>query len=197
MTKNIAVILLSLLSANCLGQLNPVYNFNATQVNNDVYINFTTRTGISCLGAEVQRSSDSINFYNIYSFPGVCGSTTADVTYDLTDNSPLPNADNFYRINLLSQGYSDVLKIHFLNLSEIKPVVYPNPFTDKTGVYFLNPLQSEYLFELFSSDGKLITTFETKGNYFSLSRDNLAAGIYSLRSTKKNGTVSSTQLVIY
>lgn len=54
--------------------------------------------GNPCKGIRVHQSTDGINFQDIYEFPGICGSPSADESYYYTDESPGKNKLNFYRL---------------------------------------------------------------------------------------------------
>ena len=61
----ILVLLLILKTQFVFGQENLLVNFTGAQIENYIHLNFTVSAGISCLGTEVQRSTDGIQFETI------------------------------------------------------------------------------------------------------------------------------------
>ena len=115
-TKICFVILAVSLFGSLKAQPLLIENFTGTQFNNSIVINFTLVKGNTCSDTEVQRSTDGINFIVIYTIAGLCGSTQENVSYTITDNSPVPNSINYYRINLRSLGLSDIIKVRYIEI---------------------------------------------------------------------------------
>ncbi len=81
------------------------------------------------------------------------------------------------------------------NLSEkavIDCEIYPNPFSDKTSVYFNN--NSERTFKLIDMTGRIMSSFSSSDNKIDIYKENLRKGIYFIQITE--GNVMQTKKLI-
>jgi type IX secretion system substrate protein len=75
--------------------------------------------------------------------------------------------------------------------------IAPNPFSEKTSVFFNNPKGENYSFKLFDINGTLVkTVFNIKSNFLVVERENLKSGMYVFKLTAESGTISSGKLVV-
>ena len=71
------------------------------------------------------------------------------------------------------------------NLSEkvvIDYEIYPNPFSDKTSIYFNN--NSERTFKLFDMMGRTVRAFSSSENKIDIYKESLRRGIYFIQITE-------------
>jgi hypothetical protein len=151
--------------------------FSGFQMDQSVLLNFTIRGGITCLGIDIERSSDSINFKVIGSISGICGSTSEEVTYSFEDSDPLINQPNHYRLLLGQVGYSEILAVAFLDYTN-GAVVIPNPFLEKTTIYFPDGFGNDRMLKLFDLAGKLVRQQPVSGNAIELEASGFSPGLY-------------------
>ena len=81
------------------------------------------------------------------------------------------------------------------NLSEkvvIDCKIYPNPFSDKTSIYFNN--NSLRTFKLFDMTGRIVRSFSSSDNRIDIHKENLRKGIYFIQITE--GNVTKTKKLI-
>lgn len=143
-----------------------------------VLLQWTISSGKTCNGTFIQRSADTVNFETIGEIPGICGSSETPVPYTFTDESPIPNQVNYYRLELGGQGYSRILAIPYFEYGNTGSIVIPNPVSTQSRIYFENKTEKPYLFSLFNYSGQLVR--QSKGNDSSVLLDvtGLSAGAY-------------------
>jgi len=81
------------------------------------------------------------------------------------------------------------------NLSEkvvIDCRIYPNPFSDKTSIYFNN--NSQRTFKLFDMIGRTVRSFSSSDNKIDIYKENLRKGIYFIQITE--GNITQTKKLI-
>ncbi len=155
--------------------------FSALQSGNEIDLDITIAGGNTCNGINVLRSADNINFVSIGGIAGVCGSSTEDVFYSFTDPVPLHNTTNYYRLDLISLGFSTVIDIHFVYFGEDALLLYPNPIRNVSKVYLRANSSDVSTYRINDSRGRLLQEKEgIRGDYFEINRDDWAAGIYFL-----------------
>lgn len=157
-----------------------VIGFKVQQAGNTVKIEFTIPGGITCNGMDVLRSTDSVNFELALSIAGVCGSTSDDVFYSFTDEQPILNSDNFYKIDLKQIGYSNTLKIHVFDQT-FNTSVFPNPAKSSAEVFFSPDYGRSADVIVFSLEGKMVIQKTNVGNSFSIGTEFLEKGVYYLQ----------------
>lgn len=133
--KRLLIYLFITINLSVFGQrlanisLSPVSSQNQTGTN--VLVRFSILPGIACPGYEILHSTDSLNFYPVYSFSGICGNQSSEETHDYLHVNPLQNTINYYRVSI--PGY-ETSKIHRIYVGENagKPsiLLYPNPLSN-------------------------------------------------------------------
>lgn len=151
--------------------------FRGFQSDHSVKLKFTIRGGITCLGIDIERSSDSVSFKVIGSISGICGSTSEEVTYSFEDADPLTNQANYYRLFLGQVGYSETIGVSFLDYTN-GAVVIPNPFVEKATIYFPDVPDNDRVLKLFDPAGKLIHQQPVTGNAVEVDASGFSAGLY-------------------
>lgn len=150
--------------------------FKAELFNGNTYLTWRINQGYSCNGVKIERSTDSLNFVQISSIEGVCGSVTEHTDYDYTDTDPVENAQNFYRLNLQGVGYTWVVSVVVLNLDN-DYMVYPHPIESNSKLYFNNNDGSEHILRIYNMHGVVVWETSTFDTYFAVT-DELSSGAY-------------------
>ncbi len=155
--------------------------FSAIQYQTSIELNITLAGGNTCNGINILRSSDGIHFSPIGGIAGVCGSSTEDVFYSFTDTDPVRNASNYYRLDLITLGYTSIIQIHFVYFGGNAILIYPNPVNYKASVYISDVYGNLFSYSITDLAGKLLKQVEgLRGNYFDLDREDWPSGLYYL-----------------
>jgi len=144
-----------------------------------VLLAWTIKSGNVCNGIQIYRSSneDSINFELIKDIQGVCGDLSSPVSYTFTDESPIPNKVNYYKL-LLGQEFSNVLGIEVLLIPESSYLLKPNPIRNSSALYFNNSNNHNFELKIFDDFGSIVYLHETNSNRFTLDSKMFASGLY-------------------
>ena len=170
-------------------------SFGAQQQNAGVYLAFTVNAGNQCADLEVQRSADSVNFVSLYTFPGICGNAAFETQYSFTDQSPVANTKNFYRLKIGFSGFSNVVAVHFFAPGADGYLVIPSASGESATVLFNNPNGAAHLFELFDLNGRLLHAVEAiTARSIELHPPAEQKRIYVFRLLKANGTALSGKI---
>ena len=156
-----------LLPLSSVGQEHPILNyFFANLQNGQVHLSWEIKGGSQCNGIQILRSTDSLGPYTeIGELAGVCGSPDFAQSYDFIDEQPVANAYNHYKIQLGVQGLSSIATIHYVQLLEGGYKVFPNPVTVDSRIFFNNPSNKTFSYDVFSVHGKkMISDTGLEGN---------------------------------
>jgi hypothetical protein len=179
-------------------ELHPILaSFSLTRSGDAVTANFGILGGASCLGVDLERSTDSTNFEIVAIIPGICGGTDQTEFYTITDESPVPNSLNHYRLNLGTEGKSGTVSIFYLILEQGLQV-FPIPADYQIRVLLDNPLKQPFTLHIVEESGKISRSFENQSQddfYFDVSW--LSAGNYVLKISYVNGTELTHKFMVY
>ncbi|MCE3227581.1 MAG: hypothetical protein K0S32_2132 [Bacteroidetes bacterium] len=128
--KKILILFFCALAITALPQR--IQNFNVFSAGQSVGIRFTVTKGPQCNGYTIYHSLDSVNFNQIYNYPGICGDMNSNQDYTYTHTTPALNQPNFYKIDLFPIEVSEIKRIHVGENQLPSILVYPNPVV---GVY--------------------------------------------------------------
>jgi len=164
-------------------------DFSAEEVNGKVFLTWYIKQGETCNGIQVLHSLDSVNFQQIGSIEGTCGSIEQAVPYDFTDLFPEKNAINYYRLNLGGVGFSKIVQAEIIDIASNNYLLRPNPVTSKSELHFKN--DGSHLIELmiYTNEGKFVHRIETTNELIILKKDNYYRGVYLF--TLNNTTTGS------
>ncbi|MCF8370110.1 MAG: T9SS type A sorting domain-containing protein [Bacteroidales bacterium] len=195
--KHIFVIALWLISFMAQSQLDSILvRFNAIVDGGKIRLDWTIKGGHQCNGTVIKHSVDSINFMNIGSIPGICGSPFYDESYSFTDEQPVKNSVNYYRIDLVGIGESKIVSRENYNLSGSNILVIPNPLIADANIIFENPVFETCTLDIFNPSGKILLCKTTRKNRFQISASNFQAGIYFFLIRKEKEIIGNGKLVI-
>lgn len=153
-------------------------DFDIDQSNGKVLLAWTIKSGSVCNGMQIFRSKDSVNFVLIEDIQGVCGDLSSSVSYTYTDQTPILNNYNYYKINFGGLEDSNILGIEVINILSNSYLLKPNPVTGASDLYFENDNQSEVVLKVFDDFGDVIYIEETQANKFTLDSTSFSSGIY-------------------
>jgi len=162
---------------------------NADMVNDQVRLSWVITGGNTCSGIIIQRSLDGLFFESIGEIDGICGSPDVDVPYVFLDPEPIPNQNNYYRLELGTQGYSTPVVIEFVPLNNKGYSVKYDILSRIATVYFKNDSNENASYRLFSTSGKLIYENNTSNSKITIDLSPTAAQIYLLTITINNNTI--------
>lgn len=165
-------------------------SFEVNRFQNEVIVSWELESGNLCSGVQVEHSLDSVSFTSIYNYPGVCGSSTANERYAFSHTNPISNAKNYYRINLGTNGISEVLSITFVKVEEDGYTLFPMPIESNSKLYFSNDNSETAALVIYNSSGlNVYQSKPLKTNEFNLGNIKFAIGVYHfniIRADKKN-----------
>jgi hypothetical protein len=151
-----------------------------------VAVKFTITKGTSCSGYIIKHSKDSVNFTDVFNYPGVCGDTARDESIGYLHNDPQFNANNYYKIELIPIENSVVKKIFVPEILNTSISVYPSPvetITDKLSVRIYNTNNTKLSGFIYDHHGKPLKVLDltTIFDLTTISVADLNNGAYFLR----------------
>jgi hypothetical protein len=106
-----------------------IQNFNLVLAGSSVGVRWTLLHGNQCPGYNVYWSSDSLNFSPIYNYAGTCGDMNTDQSFSYTHTSPIPNQNNYYKVEMTALEMSPVRSIFVGSVQPTNMRIYPDPAT--------------------------------------------------------------------
>ena len=163
-----------------------------------VLLAWTIKSGNVCNGMQILRSKDSISFVLIEDIQGVCGNLSSSVSYTFTDQTPILNTTNYYKINFGGQQESHVLGIEVVNVINNSYLLKPNPVSGASDLYFQNDNQNEMVLKVFDDFGDVIYLDQTYSNKFVLDSTSFSSGIYyfSLENQKTRSVINGKAVIL-
>jgi hypothetical protein len=145
-----------------------------------VLLAWTIKSGNICNGIEIYRSTfnDSVGFEIIEEIQGVCGDLSAPVAYTFTDQSPVLNTVNYYKLHLGGQEYSQVLSVEVVQIPSNSYLLRPNPIYGTSDLLFENANNENIELKIYDDFGSIIYKEQTNGNHFILDSNSLSSGLY-------------------
>ena len=163
-----------------------------------VLLAWTIKSGNVCNGMQILRSKDSISFVMIEDIQGVCGNLSSSVSYTFTDQTPILNTTNYYKINFGGQQESHVLGIEVINVINNSYLLKPNPVSGASDLYFQNDNQNEMVLKVFDDFGDVIYLDQTYSNKFVFDSTSFSSGIYyfSLENQKTRNVINGKAVIL-
>lgn len=172
----LVVYLLVLVESALLAQ-SRIQNLNAVQYKNNIQINCVIGTGNPCAGYRIERSYDSYYFETIYEFGGICGDLEKEQRISYTDQNPIKNATNYYRVIIPPSDYSSIVASSYIEFPESGYLLLQNPVTD-TFILYTNQ-QGPSTITLYNQQGHKVLEFkETLEGMFKEDVSDLPVGLY-------------------
>ena len=193
-------LVLLLLIGNCyvgIAQKVNLSNFFLIPNNKDVLLYWTIDSGPTCNGITVWRSSDSINYIEIGSIGGICGSSSSAIPYNFTDGNPILNQTNYYKIRLGYTQFSDVKTVHIKYTEPGKLIIKPNPSSDNVIIEFNNENSIKYELTITNSVGnRVYVKGDISGNKVDLNTTGWGEGTYFVTLIEAGGKIFKEKLII-
>jgi hypothetical protein len=166
--------------------------FNATCLNSEAHLNWSTFTELNNDYFTIERSSDGYVFEEIAQVTG-SGTTNQSSTYQWVDDRPFPGL-SYYRLSQTDyDGTRTVLKtLSFVNDCanlEAELEVYPNPTVNESTIRLVLPEDTELELQLVDAGGRLIREIlaaqPTPAGVLEivLPTHELASGVYIIRAS--------------
>jgi hypothetical protein len=164
-------------------------NFNATAVDGQVDINWTTESEVNNDFFTVERSKDAVDFEIVVTVPGA-GNSNEVLYYETTDDGPLMGV-SYYRLKQTDYDgkftYSKIVAVK--NLKDLNFNIMPNPTTERLTVTFgkvegstVFVMTPEYnaKIKIFNTEGKLVYKKKFDGTFYKFNIDvsQLPEGMY-------------------
>ena len=163
-----------------------------------VLLAWTIKSGSTCNGMQIYRSKDSVNFVLIENIEGVCGNLSSPVSYTFTDQTPILNSFNYYKISFGGQEDSPILGIEVINVLSNSYLLRPNPVTGASDLYFENDNQNNVVLKVFDDFGDVIYLEQTSTNKFVLDSTHFSSGMYyfSLENQKTRNVINGKAVIV-
>lgn len=191
--NSLFVWLVVMLMANIGISQNPIVeSLTISQSNGSVYISCVIGSGNTCNGIVLYRSSDSISFSAIDKILGVCGDISKPVQYTFTDNDPVQNSKNYYKLELGGFGFTEIISVEIVDLRQAGYQIRPNPADQAVLIYFENANRRRNSIKLITAGGQIILDTATEENYFSIDLGDFASGIYVFMIINEAGKVKNS-----
>lgn len=179
LSRQFYTVLLFMAAFSLHGQQNPILDrFMATENNGTIYLNWVITSGSTCNGIDIFRSVDSLNFSLIGSIGGICGSPEFAQPYSFTDEDPVKNSINYYRLELGGSGYSEIIAVELIIFDGNNYQIRPNPATTEAKIIFENDQNQPALLKLYDFRGNLIEEITTEENFFIINTAYLSGEMY-------------------
>lgn len=133
--------------------------FNAEKVNDKVQLSWAISKGNLCYGTKILHSKDRVNFNEIGRIDGICGDYNEYRLFEFTDRNPTKDQLNYYRLVINNVVYSEIVSLHFHDLSEINYLVFPQPINNIGKLIFDNPNHQLIEFQLYSESGRIVKDY--------------------------------------
>ena len=172
-------------------------NFDVSQTKGKVFLNWQINAGSTCNGILILRSTDNINFKQIGEILGICGSVSVPVNYSFTDENPIKNNFNNYRLELGNSGKSEILSVEYIDIYSGGFQIRPNPVSTEAKIYYDNNKREQHHFSLYNLLGVQITNLSSNDDFFDFNANNFPAGIYFFTiSDSKTALKTTGRLII-
>ena len=197
MLKFLTFISFLLIGYTCKSQ-SILSDFDIDLSNGKVLLAWTIESGNVCNGMQILRSKDSSNFVLLEDIQGVCGDLSTSVSYTFTDQTPILNTINYYKINFGGQQNSPILGIEVINVLSNSYLLRPNPVKGASDLYFKNDNKNEMVLKIFDDFGDVIYIKQTVSNKFVLDSTSFSSGMYyfSLENQKTRNLINGKAVII-
>lgn len=174
-----------------------VSKFTVESINGKAYLNWTIDAGGTCNGIRILRSTDSLIFQEVGLLEGVCGSLSFPTNYTYTDESPLVNKMNYYKLDLGGNGFSQIVGIEVIIIGEEDYVLFSNPLSDYSVLHFKNETNQVVELSVYDGNGSLCLIKKTDESKFILELSEFPAkGIYRFKLSNSNQNLVFTGKIV-
>lgn len=193
--KYYSFLILVLLSLQVKSQVSLDY-FEANEDGTSIFLKWAVSEGQTCNGITITRSPDGLFFQEIGRIEGVCGSPDAAVPYSFLDKAPLKNQLNYYKLELGTSDFSEVISIEYNEKNEEGYQIRPNPVSDFTIIYFDNPNFDEIKLMIFDSYGRQVNEYMSKSSSIEIDVTSYSSGMFFFLLEKPDETLKGKFLKV-
>jgi hypothetical protein len=195
----LAVFVLFSFQGKLLAQKSPILNyFHAIPAGDKVNLRWEIQEGNTCNGIEIHRSVDRVNFYEIGEILGICGNLSFAQSYEFSDEAPVYNTINYYRLTLGFSGYSEIASAEIIKINKVGYQIRPHPLISTAQLYFSNSSKKEHSLNIYNYQGVQVYNLSTVTDFFTLDRRELNPGNYFfIIIDDKNNPVTRGKLLVY
>lgn len=184
MNKNYTILLISFfIYSLASAQVYRISKFNADLLTNKVLVRWSVIAGSTCQEVIVQRSTDSINFKDIYVYPTICGLSNEESNYSWVDEQPINYSLNYYRLKIEQLEFTEIEKVDYNSkLKQGEIAIYPNPVINTAELWFERPKNELLQMEIYSISGHYITEINNiESNHITFDFSYLRKGTYFIK----------------
>jgi len=172
-----------------------VSSLHLSSLNNKVLLTWSINQGFTCNGVDILRSSNGVDFETIGSISGVCGSSSESTPYEFTDQSPVANKLNYYRLSMGGIGFSIVDSIQLVAFNNAGFQLRNNPINENSILYFKNDNSNQFELLIYSFNGLVVHSEKSIENHFSLGALKLDLGTYFFNLNSSQESIVGTFVV--
>jgi Metallo-peptidase family M12B Reprolysin-like/Secretion system C-terminal sorting domain len=173
----------------------------ARKINNTVQLEWGTLTENNASHFDIERSVDGRNFTTKVGSLNAFGNSTTLKNYTIADNAPLKGWAYYRAKQVDADGkfaYSNIASINF-DKQPAQLLIYPNPVKNILSVEFTSTKNGKIELQIVDSKGSIvaqkISSVVVGINLNNIGVSNLAAGVYIVKCTDANGTISHTKMI--
>lgn len=173
------ILFIQLAGRLLFAQSSPILGrFFVSESEGTVLLNWSIVAGSTCDGIKIYRSVDSIHFSLVGEILGLCGSVGFEQQYDFTDNNPVKNKVNYYRLELGNQGFSKIVSIKIIDIENSGYLIRPHPANAQAEICFNNYSGQKAELSIFNFNGQKIASAATQDSYFVINTSEMNSGLY-------------------
>jgi hypothetical protein len=177
-----------------------IANLNVFLAGSSVGVKFTVSKGTSCNGYIIWHSADSVNFTQVYNYPGICGNTATDENISFLHSNPIINVNNYYKVDLVPIETSTIKRIFVAEILNSSLIIYPNPvitISDMLTARIYSANNTKVTGFIFNQKGNLIKEIDltTQFDLLTIGVAELNNGLYLLKLNDGQRSYSSKFII--
>lgn len=169
--------------------------FDITEGDGQVYLDWTMVSGNTCDGTRILRSLDSLNFVEIGSLSGLCGSISTPTYFQHLDSDPPELTTVFYRLQLSTNGFSSIQRIDLKRLFTAEHRVFPSPMVDNGTLLLRVDPETHVVLRIWSATGRLVHDATGRGGRLDVPAATWPAGVYIYEASAEGRKLSGRFVV--
>lgn len=170
--------------------------FNVEKVADKIQLSWAISRGNLCYGTKILHSIDRINFQEIGRVDGICGDYNEYRLYEFTDRNPTKDQPNYYRLIINNVVYSEIVSLHYHDLSENNFLVYPQPINNIGNLIFDNPNHQLVEFQMHSESGRIVKEYLINQEVIHINAAEFEPGYYYFSLKKPDNEIIKGRIVI-
>jgi hypothetical protein len=168
------------IAALCSSQaLNLIEHFFLALQDGKVKLEWEMPEGQMCAGIKVFRSTDRLNYIEIGSISGVCGSSVQRQTLTFIDDNPINKSTNFYKLKLGNIGYGPLDSVYVHSLGEKPFEIVNNAERSQVTIYFRNYKGDKMRISIIQVIGAYSKVYTTNSNFITIDTRELSKNLFA------------------